>query len=257
MKIVLWPEGAPLTNEGSTMQPSITAFLTDASESRGAVVVCPGGGYQTKAKHEGEPIARWLNDIGIHAFVLDYRVAGEGYAHPCALLDVQRAVRTVRHRAAEWNINPEQIAVLGFSAGGHLTAMSGVYSDVRYAEPVDEIDEVSARPDHIVLCYPVIYDHEGSKNNFVGNNPSYAELFALDQAVTDRTPPAFLWHTSDDPGVDVRNSLMFGAALREHRIPFELHVYEHGRHGLGLASADEHVSGWTEACRRWLRNCGY
>lgn len=262
VKQMLWPNGAPLTNNESAFEgPSITAFLAEQTQSNAAVIVCPGGGYQGKAAHEGEPIAKWLNEIGIHAFVLDYRVAGEGYHHPCALLDVQRAVRTVKHNAGQWGINPDKIAVLGFSAGGHLAAMSGVYWNVNVLDPADDIDLLSARPDRLILCYPVITDgqlgHQGSFDNFVGTHPEYAEQFALDRSVASDTPASFIWHTSDDASVDVRNSLLFAAALREHEVLFDLHVYEHGRHGMGLAADDEHVGTWTEACRIWLRKNGY
>jgi Esterase/lipase len=262
MKIWLWPQGSPLMRANDTYPgPSLTAYLADNSPYHAAFIVCPGGGYGGKAEHEGAPVAQWLNRIGIHAFVLDYRTAGEGYHHPCAAMDVQRAIRTVRHRAGEWGINPDKVGVLGFSAGGHLAALSGVYGDKRFTEPQDDVDRQSARPDRLVLAYPVITDgeltHQGSLRNFVGGRPEFEALFALDRQVSEHTPPAFLWHTSDDGAVDVRNSLLFASALRSHGIPFELHVYEKGRHGLGLAPDHEHVRAWTDACASWLKQQQY
>ncbi|MBB3109556.1 acetyl esterase/lipase [Paenibacillus phyllosphaerae] len=261
--IELWPEGQVPYAQGHSDEdrPAITPYLVEG-KSRGAVIVCPGGGYGMRADHEGEPIARWLNRIGINAFVLRYRV--EPYAYPAALRDVQRAVRTVRYCAADWGIDPHKIGVLGFSAGGHLTASAGTQYDRGRAEAEDPIERESSRPDLIVLCYPVItmqdpFTHEGSRRNLLGTDPT-DEMVRQNSAelqVTADTPPAFLWHTADDGPVPVENSINFAMALRKAGVAFDLHVYEQGRHGLGLAEEDPHVASWSEVCGLWLNRYGF
>ncbi|TFE28591.1 alpha/beta hydrolase [Cohnella luojiensis] len=257
--IELWPDGAPWAQGNKDEDiPAIRSYLVQG-EGRGAVIVCPGGGYGMRADHEGEPIAKWLNGIGIHAFVLRYRVAP--YRYPCALTDAQRAVRYVRHHASEWGINAGKIGVLGFSAGGHLTASVGTHYDSGKPEAVDPIDRQSCRPDAILPCYPVItlkppFFHQGSALNLLGDNPDpeLIELLSCEGQVTPDTPPTFLWHTSDDGAVPVENSLLFAAALSKNKVPFDLHVYEHGRHGLGLAEDEPHVASWTSICGSWLKS---
>jgi acetyl esterase/lipase len=255
--IRLWRDNAPgaLGNEDEDI-PALKAFPVEA-QGRGAVIVCPGGGYSMRADHEGEPIALWLNSIGIPAFVLRYRVAP--YKYPCALSDVQRAVRYVRHHAEQWAINGSKIGVLGFSAGGHLTASSGTLYDLGNPEAEDPIERQSCRPDAIIPCYPVItmnsaYTHEGSRLSLLGNNPEpeLLEALSLDNRVTPDTPPTFLWHTADDGAVPVENSLRFAAALSRNKVPFDLHVFEHGRHGMGLATEDPHVASWAPVLGLWL-----
>ncbi|AZN42471.1 alpha/beta hydrolase [Paenibacillus albus] len=263
--IELWPEGAPLA-AGVTDEdrPALTPYLVDgdSSVSRGAVIVCPGGGYGMRADHEGEPIALWLNSIGISAFVLRYRVAP--YQYPAALLDVQRAIRHVRLHAAEWGIADNKIGVLGFSAGGHLVSTAGTHYDAGNLESADPIERMSCRPDQLILCYPVItlrdpYTHEGSRINLLGDqaDPAMIEQLSGELQVTTDTPPTFLWHTSDDGPVPVENSLNFALALRRAGVPFDLHVYEHGEHGLGLAESDPHVANWTSVCGLWLKRYQY
>ncbi|GIQ64181.1 acetylesterase [Paenibacillus cisolokensis] len=263
---LLWPDGAPLAEgNGDEDRPAIMPFLAESGAAsgspRGAIVVCPGGGYAVRAAHEGEPIARWLNGLGISAFVLRYRVAP--YRYPAALLDVQRAIRTVRSRAAEWGVDPQRIGVLGFSAGGHLAAMAGTRFDDGDPGAADPADRASCRPDAMILCYPVItmrgpYRHEGSLRNLLGPepDPDMAASLSGEAQVSAKTPPAFLWHTADDP-VAVENSLMMAAALSRHGVPFDLHVYQQGRHGLGLAEHDEHVGTWTGLCAIWLKRNGW
>ncbi|MFC5649108.1 alpha/beta hydrolase [Paenibacillus solisilvae] len=260
--IELWPEGAPLA-AGSTDEdrPAITPYLVEGI-GKGAVIVCPGGGYGGRADHEGEPIALWLNGLGISAFVLRYRVAP--YQYPCALNDVQRAIRHVRLHAEDWGIDSGKIGVLGFSAGGHLTASAGTLYDSGNPNAADPVDRQSSRPDLLVLCYPVItmektYTHEGSRHNLLGAVPDEALVNRLstERQVTSDTPPTFLWHTSDDGAVPVENSLAFAASLSRAGVPFDLHVYEKGRHGLGLAAEDEHVATWTSVCGLWLKRYGF
>lgn len=253
----LWPEGAPLAQgNGDEDTPAIMSYSV-SERGRGAVIVCPGGGYGGRADHEGEPIALWLNSIGIPAFVLRYRVAP--YRYPCALSDVQRAVRYVRHHAEEWGIKSDKIAVLGFSAGGHLTASAGTLFDRGNPEAEDPIDRHSCRPDAILPCYPVItsrppYNHVGSMLKLLGDqpNPDLLDLMSCELQVTPDTPPTFLWHTANDAAVPVENALLFASALSKNKVPFDLHVYEAGRHGLGLAEEDPHVANWTTVCGLWL-----
>lgn len=255
--IKLWEDGAPLAQGiGDEDVPAITAYPVSGT-GRGAVIVCPGGGYGGHAGHEGEPIAKWLNKIGIHAFVLRYRVAP--YRYPCALSDVQRAVRYVRHHAGDWGINGNKIGVLGFSAGGHLTASIGTHYDTGNPQAADVIDRQSCRPDALVLCYPVItlkppYYHVGSTINLLGDqpDPKLVDQLSCDEQVTEDTPPSFIWHTSDDGAVPVENALLFASALSKKKVPFDLHVYEKGRHGLGLAEDDAHVASWASVCGLWL-----
>ncbi|WP_256757034.1 alpha/beta hydrolase [Cohnella sp. WQ 127256] len=256
--IRLWPNDAPWAQgTGDEDIPAIMAYPVN-EDGRGAVIVCPGGGYSGRAEHEGEPIALWLNSIGIPAFVLRYRVAP--YRYPCALTDVQRAVRYIRHHAGELGINAGKIGVLGFSAGGHLTASIGTHYDSGNPEAVDPIDRQSCRPDAIVPCYPVItlkppFYHGGSAMNLLGENPDpdLLESLCLENQVTPDTPPTFIWHTADDAAVPVENALLLASALRKNNVPFDLHVYETGRHGLGLAEEDPHVATWTTVCGLWLK----
>lgn len=261
--IELWPEGAPhAMGESEEDRPALTPYLLGGS-GNSAVIVCPGGGYQRRAAHEGDPVAEWLNGIGVSAFVLRYRVAP--YQYPAGLLDAQRAIRTVRSRAAEFGIDPSKVGILGFSAGGHLAATAGTHFDAGQPESQEAIEQQSCRPEAMILCYPVItlkppYAHMGSRQTLLGDradDEKLVDLLSNDEQVTAGTPPTFLWHTADDASVPVENSLQFAAALRRHEVPFDLHVYTHGRHGLGLALDHPHASGWTKACADWLRGIGF
>jgi acetyl esterase/lipase len=260
-RILLWPDGAPgALGDDREDKPAIIPYLLPADEPRGAVVVCPGGGYQGRAPHEGEPVARWLNDLGLAAVVLDYRVAP--YKHPYPLLDAQRALRLVRQRASDWGIDPGRVGILGFSAGGHLAATVGTHIPATTPDHPDPIERQSARPDFMILCYPVItfgeHGHAGVIKNLLGSHPSpeLMELMCNEKQVTAETPPAFLWHTADDAAVPVENSLLFAMALRRHKVPFALHVFPSGRHGLGLAPDRPDVAAWKDLCASWLRQIG-
>ena len=258
----LWPEGAPLAlGEADEDRPAITPYLVEG-KGNAAVVVVPGGGYGMRAEHEGEPIAKWLNTLGISAFVLRYRVAP--YRYPAALLDAQRAIRTVRHDAEAYGIDPQRVGLLGFSAGGHLTATAGTQYDRGQPDAADPVERQSCRPDALVLCYAVItlkepYAHLGSRDNLLGPDfdPALRDSLCNDERVTDDTPQTFLWHTSDETPVPVQNSLLFASALHKHNVPFDLHVYAKGNHGLGLALDHPYARGWTGACADWLRNIGF
>jgi acetyl esterase/lipase len=256
--IKLWEGKIPGFDESIGQNcPNIETYILDKNHRHGAVIVCPGGGYGMKADHEGEPIARWLNSIGLSAFVLDYRVAP--YKHPYPMLDAQRAVRFVRYNANRWSIDENRIGILGFSAGGHLASTVGTHFDSGNAVSQDPVEKVSSRPDAMILCYPVIsfgeYRNDGSRINLIGEKPEEALINHLsnEKCVAKDTPPTFLWHTSDDEAVPVENSLMFAQALSKNKVNFALHVYRSGWHGLGLASDDMEVGKWAEECENWLR----
>ena len=263
-QIILWPAGAPgAVGHEPTDIPTLTPYLPPKEKATGAaIIVCPGGGYQHLADHEGRPVAEWLNSIGVTAFVLKYRL-GPIYHHPAQLQDAARAIRTVRARAKEWGIDPQRIGMLGFSAGGHLAATAGTHFAAGKPDASDPIERVSSRPDLLVLVYPVITmrdsTHGGSKLNLLGNDPP-AELVALlsnEEQVTKETPPTFLVHTMTDAAVPVENSMMFAAALRKAGVPFEFHLYERGSHGFGLAPNDPVLSSWPGRCADWLRVHGF
>lgn len=261
-RIELWPQGAPYAfGNGLEDRPAITPYFVDTEEPVPAVIVCPGGGYEFRAPHEGDPIARWLNTLGITAFVVDYRVAP--YRHPQPLSDAQRAIRYVRSRAEMWKIDKHRVGILGFSAGGHLASTAGTHYDAGQPEHQDPVERESCRPDFMVLCYPVIsfgeFRHDGSAQLLLGQDPDPDILKQLSNElqVTEDTPPAFLWHTSDDPVVPVENSLLFAASLSRYKIPFELHSYVSGPHGLGLAELHREAQTWPDLCSRWLRRMGY
>lgn len=265
-EILLWPSGAPgALGTAPEDQPSITPFLPPAGKGTGAaVVVFPGGGYQHLAtEKEGVTAAHWLNGLGVAAFVVRYRL-GPRYHHPVMLEDAQRAVRTVRARAAEWHLDPNRIAVLGFSAGGHMASTIGTHFDAGDSASADPIERVSSRPDLMILLYPVItmtdpYAHRGSRRNLLGENPSpeLVRLMSNELQVTPQTPPTFIAATTDDRTVPIENALMFYQALHAAKVPVELHIFEHGSHGFGLAPDDPVLSSWTTLCERWLRRHGW
>ena len=260
-KIFLWPDGkTPLFDENIKDQyaPSVTVY--EAKNAKAAVVICPGGGYAMKAYHEGEPIAWWLNSIGVTAFVLDYRVSP--YRFPAPQLDAKRAIRFARANASKYGYSPEKIGILGFSAGGHLAASCGTILDDCGYTPQDEIDAVSARPDFMILCYPVISFvncmHYGSRLNLIGDVPYHEAIkYSLERRVTENTSPAFIWHTATDAGVPVENSLNFAAELSKKQIPFEIHIFREGEHGLGLAEAKEDIREWVKMCEKWMHGMGF
>jgi len=261
--IKLWPNGAPgaLGSEPDDT-PTLTPYLPSQKSTGAAVIVCPGGGYTHLADHEGRPVAEWLNSIGITAFVLKYRI-GPKYHHPAPLQDAARAIRTVRARAAEWNIDPKRIGILGFSAGGHLASTIGTHFDDGNASAEDPIERVSSRPDLLVLIYPVItmgeFTHAGSKKQLIGEHasPDMVKLLSNEEQITKQTPPTFLVHTANDSSVPVENSLHFAEQLRKLGIPFELHIYERGPHGFGLGGSDPILSTWPARCADWLRLQGF
>ncbi|HEV2296624.1 MAG TPA: alpha/beta hydrolase [Tepidisphaeraceae bacterium] len=254
----LYPHGAPgaIGREPKDV-PTLTPYAARNPDGS-AMLIFPGGGYGNLAHHEGEPVARWLASLGITSFVVHYRL-GPRYRHPAMLHDAAHAVRTVRALAREWRVDNKRIGVLGFSAGGHLAATISTQFDAGDPSSPDPIAKVSSRPDLSVLCYPVITmsgvsAHTGSRQRLLGDNPpqELIDQMSAEKQVTERTPPAFIFHTADDPGVPVENALLYASALRSHKVPFELHIYEHGRHGVGLASDDPILRTWTERCAAWL-----
>lgn len=257
----LWPDKAPgaLGNEPKDI-PTLTTYRPDPAKATGAaIVICPGGGYGGLASHEGEGYAVWFNQHGITAFVLKYRLGSAGYRHPVMLQDAARAVRTVRHNAAKWNIDPKRIGIIGSSAGGHLASTLLTHFDAGNPAAPDPIDRESSRPDLGILCYAVITmgpnTHFGSRENLLGKTPSDAdiELLSNEKQVTSKTPPCFIWHTWEDPVVKVENSLDFAYALRKAGVPFDLHIYQKGNHGIGLGNGHP----WTADCLFWLKVQGF
>jgi acetyl esterase/lipase len=249
------------TGGGDT--PTITLYLADDEKATGtAVVVCPGGGYGGLAMHhEGHQVAKWLNSVGVSAFILKYRL-GSKYNHPVPLMDAQRAIRTIRARAEEFNIYPDRIGILGFSAGGHLASTAGTHFDDGKPNG-DDIDKVSSRPDFMVLVYPVItmddkYTHRGSKRNLLGENPDEKLVTHLsnETQVTENTPPTFLILSHEDKAVPSPNGVGFYLALHKSGVPAEMHVYEKGAHGFGLAPFDPILGQWPDVCITWLKGRG-
>lgn len=261
--VYLWPKGAPgAMGHNPPDRPRLMPLLPEAQAPTACIVVCPGGAYAGLAGHEGEPVAKWLCGLGVAGVVLHYRVSP--YRHPAPLADAQRAIRLVRARAAEWNIDPKRVGILGFSAGGHLATSAATVDHPAYAAADgDPADALSARPDALVACYPVITfgarRHTGSMKNLLGPEPMpmAMQCFSLENRVGPNTPPTFLWHTSDDAGVPVQNSLLLAGALAHHGVKFALHVFRTGKHGLGLAASDPAVGQWTGLCAGWLREIGF
>ena len=259
--VLLWPAGAPgATGQGSEDCPRLSPLLPRSESPTAAVVVCPGGAYMERADHEGEPVAHWLCSLGVAGLVLDYRVAP--YRHPAPLQDAQRAVRIVRTRADEWNIDPRRVGILGFSAGGHVAISAATLFDRGKADDDDPVARQSSRPDMLIACYPVVtfgqYGNEPSMINLLGEDPDpeLRKHLSLETRVTAETPPAFLWHTADDQSVPVENSLMLAAELSRCGVPFALHVFPHGEHGLGLAEDRPDVGAWPSICAEWLGQIG-
>ena len=253
--IPLWPGEAPYTADSpDRFQPSVKEFKVEGS--RGAVIVCPGGGYHVKCDYEGDPISEMINEAGVSAYTLDYRVLP---CHPEApLADALRAVRLLR------SMGYEKVGILGFSAGGHLTCSAATLYGMADLDENDPIDAFSSRPDAFIPCYAVVsvkrYAHVGSRVNLLGEHSDDPELlhrFTSCENVTENTPPAFLWHTASDGAVPVENSLMLATALSEKKIPFELHIFPEGNHGLGLAPGNPIVSQWAGLCQKWLVGQGF
>ena len=247
--------GQPWVHVDNVSQPTLTRFAPEGENTGAAVIVFPGGGYWLLAMDlEGTEVCHWLASRGITAVLLKYRVPGEGKlpksgAYPEsaeALQDAQRAIGLVRSRAAEWQIDPHKIGVIGFSAGGHLVAAVSTHFDQRLYPVVDEADKASCRPDFALALYPGHLLENASKD--FGLNPAIP--------VTHQTSPTFLVQAEDDDVDDVRNSLVYYAALKQAGVPVEMHLYPHGRHGFGLRRTDAPITRWPELAETWLKTIG-
>ncbi|MCA9246884.1 MAG: alpha/beta hydrolase [Planctomycetales bacterium] len=264
---LLWPEGAPgAKGQAENDQPKLILYrAAQEAAAPTAVVICPGGGYGHLAMdHEGHQIAAWLNSLGVTAAICDYRHRGKGYGHPAPLDDAQRAIRTLRHRAADLNVAPNQIGILGFSAGGHLASTAATKFDAGQTEAADPVMQQSSRPDFAVLCYPVISftqpcTHTGSRRNLLGADATDEQFreFSSELNVTAKTPPTFLFSTSEDTGVPPENSILFYQALVKAKVPAELHIFQRGRHGLGLAASVPGTRAWPQLCASWFEANGW
>jgi acetyl esterase/lipase len=263
--VLLWPDGAPgAVGETDADKPVLFVHTAKPQESVGtAVIVCPGGGYRAlMMSYEGHEVAEWFNSFGVTAFVLKYRLSPR-YLHPAPLQDVQRAIRYVRSRADHYGISPERIGVMGFSAGGHLAATAGTLFDKGKPDAEDPIERVSCRPDFMILCYAVIalegpHGHRMLRDNLLGKqaDPEVAKLLSSQTQVTRQTPPAFLLQTDADKVVPAEHSVLFYLALRQAKVPAEMHVYQPGPHGVGLKRHPVTAT-WPNLARNWMNSMGW
>lgn len=265
---------------GSQATASLTLYLLDnwleidPKRARPLVLICPGGAYRFTSEREAEAVAVQMTAMGCHAGILRYSCAPERY--PESLFQLARSVAMVRERAAEWHVDPDEIYVLGFSAGGHLAATLGVFWSHEDLSNALEMDKSAFRPNRLILCYPVIssggFTHAESMENITGarrDTPnSLWNYLSLERRVTPDTPPTFLWHTVEDPNVPVENSLLFASALRKNQVPFELHIYQKGGHGLSLGTEEiqckatrypnqPNIRSWVSLLRTWLERTEY
>jgi acetyl esterase/lipase len=241
-------------------KPTLTIFLPPREKANGtAVIIFPGGGYWVNAiEHEGTAVARKFNEIGVTAFVVKYRIPNTNTMlnkEIGPLQDAQQAIRIVRKRAKEWNINADKVGIMGFSAGGHVASTAGTHFTTLV---IDNVDKISLRPDFMILIYPVIsfqsaIAHMGSREQLLGKeaSPQKINLYSNELQVTPQTPPTFLLHTSDDTVVNAENSVLFYSALLKNNVGAELHIYERGGHGFGMnnkTTSDQ----WMERCEAWV-----
>ena len=253
------------TRLSKVSNPRIDIYLAPSDKTVGtAILICPGGGYGVLAtSHEGKEIAKWFNSLGISAFVLKYRLPSDSIMVNKTigpLQDAQEAMRIIRRNAKEWKISPDKIGVMGFSAGGHLAStLSNHYNDKVY----EVENKTSARPDFSILIYPVIsmdksITHMGSRGNLLGMNPSeeIVKKYSNEVQVNAQTPPAFMVHSIDDGAVPVQNSINYSLALKQNKVPCELHLYESGGHGYGMGRTKNTESSWPDACIKWLKMRG-
>lgn len=264
--ITLWQEGAPgaLGNAAEDI-PTLTIYMPpNTTGPMTAVIVAPGGSYRALSiNKEGRGPANYLNALGIAAFVLKYRL-GPKYRHPIQLGDIQRAIRTVRARAAEWHLDPARIGVMGFSAGGHLASTASTGFDRGNPSAGDPIERAGSRPDFAILAYPVVtltepWTHQGSKTNLLGEtpDPALARKLSTETQASAETPPTFLFHTNADAAVPVENSVYYFLALRKAGVPAEMHIFKDGAHGAGISMQDPALSEWPRVLANWLRASGF
>ena len=271
----LWPEGVPDAQPdpgpeheadgrvSNVSEPTLTMYGPAVDRPNGtAVIICPGGGYvRLSVQREGEQYAAWLGTLGITSFVLKYRMRESG--HPAPLRDVLRAVRLVRSQAAKYHIRPDRIGVMGSSAGGHLAASAGTLFDHPLGRTGAALDKVGARPDFLILMYPVITmdgpaAHTGSRQALLGAHPAAADvqLMSVEKQVTSATPPTLLIHTQEDTTVPVENSILFYQALTRAKVPAEMVLFEHGSHGMGMRAGLGTASDWPKRAEEWLKARG-
>lgn len=259
---LLWPSGAPgaVGNEKAD-RPTLTIYRSPADKRTGtAIVICPGGGYAYLASsYEGHDVAAWFNSLGVTAAVLEYRV-GPRYRHPAPLEDARRAVRILRARAEEIGVAPDRIGLMGFSAGGHLAALAATRPLPPDENSADVVEKQASAINFLVLAYPVVsmreFAHAGSKDKLVGTQADSKVITEVSPEihVNANTPPTFLFHTDADTAVAAENSVLFYGALRKARVPAELHIFESGPHGVGLAFKDPSLSAWPTLLANWLRS---
>jgi len=263
--IVLWPGGAPgALGKAPEDIPVLICYHAKNNPTHAAVLICPGGGYITLAMdHEGKQFGEWFNSIGVSAYIVKYRVNSwdkKKYAWPNAFNDASRAMRYIKYRSKEWNIDTTKLGIIGFSAGGHLVSTVGTHFDTDKRSMTDPIDKLSARPNFMILCYPVIsirksYMHSGSKSMLLGNNADTAylkEYLSNETQVKPNTPPTFIFQTNEDKTVPAEHAVSFYLALRKAGIPVEMHIFEPGPHGVGLAKSDSVLSVWPGLLKTWL-----
>lgn len=268
LKLYLWTDAAPLAQGTEELdKPSATVWFPTKEKATGAaVIICPGGGYVTLAlDHEGKQVAKWYNDLGITAIVLRYRYGTwdhKKYQHPVPFLDVSRAMRLVRSKSKEWKINPEKIGIMGFSAGGHLASCLATMWDGGNPKASNSIDKYSSKPNFLALVYPVIsfrskYAFSFGRGVLLGENASKELIDSLstEMKVTTNTPPTYIMYTDEDD-INAMNGILFYTALKENRIPAELHIYEKGKHGFGMYPEEPTILNWTETLKNWLKNRG-
>jgi len=280
----LWPKSIPNQHQSNgeevisksddgilwvtnVQEPTLEVYLPSKRNMTGqAVIIFPGGGYAGLAYDwEGTDIAKVLTTKGMAGIVVKYRLPGsksisEG-KNVVPLQDAQRAIRLVRSKSDEWNIDSKKIGIMGFSAGGHLASTLGTHYNERVYKRQDEADDLSARPDFMALIYPVITlgqpsTHTGSRVSLLGEDATNqaVDYLSNEKHVKDNTPPTFLLHAMDDDAVPVENSIMFFDALREHNVPTTMHVYPTGGHGFSLALKDKKLKGWIDLFFDWMAN---
>ncbi len=248
-------------NDGQNInKPELEEFVINNGKKHSCVLILPGGGYDHLANHEGANVAKKLNEKGISAFVLYYRVAP--YAHPVQLWDSKRAMRYIRYNADKYNIYADKIGIMGFSAGAHLAGLTAEFYDKYDHEATDDIDAVSAKPDALCLCYPVVsltkpISHFRSGDNLCRGSEDIKIDFSLENSVREDMPPTFIWHTVGDKSVDCRNSLEMASALKEKNCVFELHIFPDGKHGSDLAEGIKGTEQWFSLYCNWLERIGF
>lgn len=268
LKTYLWEGSAPLSQGTEEVdKPSVTVWFPKKEKSNGAaIVICPGGGYVTLASdHEGRKVAQWYANMGFTAVVLTYRIGTwdhKKYQHPAPFLDVSKAMRYVRFKAKEWKINPEKIGIMGFSAGGHLASCVATMWDGGNPKALNVIDKQSSKPNFLVLVYPVItfrtkFAFAFGRGVLLGENASKEKIDSLstEMQVSTHTPPTFMMYTDEDD-VNAMNSILFYTALKENRVPAELHIFERGKHGFGMYPEEKTIKDWKELLKAWLTNRG-